>query len=116
MDWLSWTLDNADDEEDLYGLRVLTIRINREKLAAASEKKALVKIEGNDGHGARILVNVHIDATAPDCNFPAGTFVQTEDYISIEAPHFVRSEGFAVLDGYGKTLGAVKATAVTESS
>ena len=123
VDWLNLTLENADDEEGLHGLRVLIIRINREKLAAASEKKALVKIEGNDGHGARILVNVHVDAREPvvsirslhEHSTTGNTFVQTEDYISIEAPHFVCSEGFAVLEGYGKTLGAVKAKEVTKS-
>ena len=31
----------------------------------------------------------------------------------MEAPHFVRSSGFDVLDGYGKTLGAVKAKDIT---
>ena len=38
------------------------------------------------------------------------TFVQTTDYVSIEAPHFVRSSGFDLLEGYGKTMGAVKAS------
>ncbi len=117
-EWLSWTLENADDEEGLHGLRVLTIRINREKLAAQAEKKALVKIEGNDGHGARILVNIHVDAREPEVNVNSttgNTFVQTEDYISIEAPHFARSKGFEVLEGYGKTLGAVKACDITKS-
>ena len=60
-----------------------------------------------------MLVNVHIDADLPDSNYPKGTFVQTEDYISIEAPHYSSSEGFDLLEDYGKTLGAVKASNVT---
>ena len=110
--WISFT-----EEEDLEkltddgksGLDTIRIKIDREKLAAASDKTALLKIEGNDSHGAKILVKVHIDANVPDTNFPAGTFVQTTNYVSIEAPHFVRSSGFNLLEGYGKTLGAVKA-------
>ncbi len=111
-DWISYKLEQADE---LSGLRNLKISINREKLAAASEKTTELKLEGNDGHGAKIFVKVIIDAAVPDTNFPAGTFVQTTDYVSIEAPHFVRSSGFALLEGYGKTLGAVKANATTAS-
>lgn len=97
------------------GLDTIRLKIDREKLAAASDKTALLKIEGDDGHGAKILIKVHIDAAVPDTNFPVGTFVQTTNYISIEAPHFVRSSGFDLLPGYGKTLGAVKAAATTTS-
>jgi len=96
-------------EEEMSGLETICIKIDREKLASANEKTAELRIEGNDGHGAKILVKVHIDAAVPDCNFPAGTFVQTGNYVSMEAPHFVRSSGFDLLEGYGKTLGAVKA-------
>ncbi len=117
-DWLCFAL--VKDMEGLTtdgttGLDTIRLKIDREKLAAASDKTALLKIEGDDGHGAKILVKVHIDATIPDTNFPAGTFVQTTNYVSIEAPHFVRSSGFNLLEGYGKTLGAVKAAATTTS-
>lgn len=111
-DWISYKLEQADE---LSGLRNLKISINREKLAAASEKTTELKLEGNDSHGAKIFVKVVIDATVPDTNFPAGTFVQTTDYVSMEAPHFVRSSGFDLLEGYGKTLGAVKASSTTAS-
>lgn len=114
--WISFTVEEdieklTDDGKS--GLNTLRIKLNREKLAAASDKTTELKIEGNDGHGAKILVKVHIDANVQDVNFPAGTFVQTGNYISMEAPHFVRSSGFDVLDGYGKTLGAVKAKDIT---
>ncbi|MCR4734316.1 MAG: glycosyl hydrolase 115 family protein [Treponema sp.] len=117
-EWLSFTIENDVEKltsDGKSGLDTIVLKIDREKLAKACDKKALLKIEGNDGHGARILVNIHVDAEVPDCNFPSGSFVQTEKYISMEAPHFVRSSGFAILDGYGKTLGAVKASDVTAS-
>ena len=110
--WLSFNLEKGENQFDS-----IRIKIDRMKLADVPEKDktAVLKLESNDGHGAKILVNVHIDARTPEMNFPAGTFVQTTNYISIEAPHFVRSSGFAVLDGYGKTLGAVKAKDVIAS-
>ena len=111
-DWLSFDLKN---DEGLPGLRTLTIKIDREKYTASQNKDGLLKIEGNDGHGAKILLKVHVDAAIADTNFPAGTFVQTTNYISMEAPHLVRSSGFDVLDGYGKTLSAVKARKVTKT-
>lgn len=117
-EWLCFAVEQDVEKltaDGKSGLDTIRIKIDREKLAASSEKTAVLKIEGNDGHGARILVNVHIDAAVPDTNFPAGTFVQTTNYISIEAPHFVRSSGFNLLEGYGKTLGAVKAAATTSS-
>lgn len=117
-DWLSFAVEKDAEKltsDGKSGLDTIRIKIDREKLAAASDKTALLKIEGNDGHGAKILVKVHVDATPVDMNFPAGTFVQTTNYISIEAPHFVRSSGFNLLEGYGKTLGAVKAAATTET-
>ena len=118
--WL--TFDIEKDIENLTddgnsGLDTIRIKLDRTKLAevADADKTTLLKIEGNDGAGARILVNVHVDAAVPDTHFPAGTFVQTTSYISIEAPHFVRSNGFDLLEGYGKTLGAVKAAATTKT-
>ncbi|MBP5752233.1 MAG: hypothetical protein J6W60_05165, partial [Treponema sp.] len=89
------------------------------KLSAASDKTTELKIEGNDGHGAKILVKAHIDANVQEIlkqvqnDGVKNTFVQTMDYISMEAPHFVRSSGFDILDDYGKTLGAVKAKDIT---
>ena len=117
-DWLCFILEKDAEgltSDKTTGLDTIRIKIDREKLAAACDKTAVLKIEGDDGHGAKIRVNVHIDASEVDVNFPAGTFVQTTSYISIEAPHFVRSEGFDLLEGYGKTLGAVKASDTTAS-
>ncbi|MBO4319578.1 MAG: glycosyl hydrolase 115 family protein, partial [Treponema sp.] len=96
-------------------LDVLHIKIDRKKIAAGSEQKTSIKLDGNDGRGAKIHVSVNIDAQCPELNYPQGTFVQTTDYVSIEAPHFVRSSGFDILERYGKTLGAVKAKDIVAS-
>ena len=170
--WLSASV--TSDKEFL--IDTITIKIDREKLAemagdspagagtlpsgagnspagagvgtGAFSPRGLLKIESNDGHGARLLVNVEIDASLAawgqanalqgDCpaggqmnapqgkstslsNFPAGTFIQTENYISMEAQHyFAKVDGvddghFEILPGYGKTLSAVKAFPVEKS-
>ncbi len=134
-DWLSFAVEKDAEKltsDGKSGLDTIRIKIDREKLAAASDKTALLKIEGNDGHGAKILVKVHVDANVP-CHAELvsasgnetpkqvrgdskkNIFIQTTNYVSIEAPHFVRSSGFDLLEGYGKTLGAVKASDTTAS-
>ena len=115
--WINGSI--VKDEEGLgqkaYCIDTVLLTIDREKLAKDSDKSDVITITGNDGHGAKILVKVHVDAAVPGCNFPAGTFVQTCNYVSMEATHFVRSSGFDLLEGYGKTLGAVKAKDITAS-
>ena len=122
--WLSFNIEEDAEKlspEGKTGLDTIRIKLDRAKLYAATDKTALLKIEGNDGAGARILVNVHIDAAVPEVlkqvqnDGVKNTFVQTTSYISIEAVHFVRSSGFDLLEGYGKTLGAVKASDITKT-
>jgi hypothetical protein len=132
--WLNGKI--IKDEEGLGDktacIDTILLTIDREKLAKEDDKTDVVIISGNDGHGAKILVKVHVDANVP-CHAELvsasgdetpkqvrgdsekNIFVQTTNYISIEAPHFVRSSGFNLLPGYGKTLGAVKAAATTQT-
>ena len=125
-EWLCF--DVINDEEKLSsdgnsGLSTIVLKVDRDALAKSGEKTALLVIQGDDGHGAKILVNVHVDADVPKdiCSYPAGTFVQTENYISMEAVHFISAKDgadgscFKILEDYGKTLGAVKAFPVTKS-
>lgn len=119
--WLNGKI--IKDEEGLGDksacIDTIQLTIDREKLSKESDKTDVITIEGNDGHGARILVKVHVDAAVPEilkqvqADGVRSIFVQTTNYVSIEAPHFVRSSGFDLLPGYGKTLGAVKATDTT---
>ena len=103
------------DESGVPQIDEVVVTINREKLAKATEKKDTLIVEAEDGRGAGIKVFVEIDAAVPDCNYPKGTFVQTGNYISIEAEHFTArntvADGaeFKLLPDYGKTLSAVKA-------
>ncbi len=94
-------------------LEKIILKIDRENLAKASVKKDLLTIKANDGHGAGINVFIEIDAEVPECNYPRGTFVQTGDYISMNAVSFAKSE-WKTLPDY-KIFGAVKAYPVIES-
>jgi len=58
-----------------------------------------------------IIVNINQNRFM---HLPQNTFVETNDYISIEAEHFATSQPselgeFKVIEGYGKTLSAIKA-------
>lgn len=115
------------DENNVSLVDRIVISINREKLSKIDEKSDVLVLESNDGQGAGIKLFVEIDANVPNLEYPKGTFVQTTDYISIEAEHFIKASSlkeekdgvtnghFEILQGYGKTLSAVKAFPVINS-
>ena len=114
QDWLSYSVKK--DKTAL--LDVITLKVNREKLKKSDQKNQLLEITADGGHGCRMHIIVKIDAEVPNCYYEKGTFIQTTDYISMEAAHFVSKgnglwknepAGFEELPGYGKTLSAVKA-------
>ena len=118
--WLAVNLQEGQlTPED--GITKITVTIDREKAAADSDKKACIKISNSVGNSVNVGINIFVDAEIPCVDYPKGTFVQTENYISIEAEHFVNSEKgsqkseWKVLPEYGKSLGAVKAFPVIES-
>ena len=111
-DWL--TLSSTEGKVE--SIDSIEVCIDREKLSTSTEKTANIKIEGTDGHGGRILVNVKVDANVPNVNYPQGTYVQTTNYISIEAANYSAcSTGFKELPEYGKTKSAMKYFPVTTS-
>ena len=62
--------------------------------------------------GARFKVRVPVASTEPTPGSPAGTFVETDGHISIDAPHFAGAAGqgdvqWQTLAGFGRTSGAV---------
>ena len=111
-DWLSL----SSTEGKVESIDSIEVCIDREKLSTSTEKTANIKIEGTDGHGGRILVNVKVDANVPNVKYPQGTYVQTTNYISIEAANYSAcSTGFKELPEYGKTKSAMKYFPVTTS-
>lgn len=111
-DWL--TLSSTEGKVE--SIDSIEVCIDREKLSTSTEKTANIKIEGTDGHGGRILVNVKVDANVPNVKYPQGTYVQTTNYISIEAANYSAcSTGFKELPEYGKTKSAMKYFPVTTS-
>ena len=94
---------------------IITLKVDRKKLAQSKEKKNVLTIHGKDGRGGTLKVNIHIDAEfGADKKafekYPKGTFIQTQDYVSMEAAHYtaIADDSWKELKGYGKTLSAVK--------
>ena len=113
-DWLSYSVK----KDKTLLIDTIMLKVDRAKLENAAEKTAVLKITGDGGHGCRVRINVKIDATVPNLNYDKGTFIQTSNYISMEAAHFAKKQAgtwkgetatFEELPGYGKTLSAIKA-------
>ena len=113
-DWLSYSVK----KDKTLLIDTITLKVDRAKLENASDKTAVLKITGDGGHGCRVRIIVKIDATVPNLNYDKGTFIQTSNYISMEAAHFAKKQAglwkgeaafFEELPGYGKTLSAIKA-------
>lgn len=116
--WLSTQIVPVDSNKK-DGDFFLLIKIDRNRLAADADKTDTIKLCGDDGKGAGMVLNIHVNADVPDIGYEKNTFVQTGSYISIEAPHYTVSKAadgaeWKVLEGYGKTLGAVKSFPVTK--
>ncbi|MBO4507816.1 MAG: glycosyl hydrolase 115 family protein [Spirochaetaceae bacterium] len=140
--WLSF--DTTEGEVSAKNLlQKVTVRIDRKLLAkdGSNGETPYIGVFGKTETAPKTLVPIEVDvrplysANLPKGELPAGTFVQTGDYISIEAEHFVRNvaangaditagagamgaggnagcvgeaAAFKVLPGYGKTLSAIK--------
>ncbi len=93
-----------------------TIYVKIDRSAMNGETEGKIVVETPVG-SVTIIVNATLIDTS---NFPEKTFVDSKGYISIEAEHFVVSQDgtsgakIEVLQGYGKTLSAVKAFPTTE--
>jgi hypothetical protein len=93
----------------------VTVTIDRNRMNGETKGQIIVKLPNG-------TVTIDVDATLPDVTgLPDMTFVATDGYVSIEAAHFAakgdvppngdgdpEAAGFRVIDGYGKTLSAVK--------
>jgi hypothetical protein len=92
----------------------ITVRINRSAMNQETEAAIVVRIPNG-------TVTILVDAKLPDLSgLPERTFVDTNGYIGIEAEHYAAKTdaesgaGFQVIEGYGKTLSAVKVFPVTQ--
>ena len=113
-DWLNFTVKK---DKTLF-IDTINLTVDRSKLLLTDDKTAVLKITGDGGHGCRVRIDIKIDATVPNLNYDKGTFIQTSNYVSMEAAHFVKKESgvwenkpsdFYELVNYGKTLSAIKA-------
>ncbi len=107
--WISF----SQDEGETGGIVSVQVFVDRKILAEDAAKTAEIRVVSAPISNSKIIVPIKVDADVPCTDFPAGTFVRTADYISIEAEHFsssfsAGSAEFRILDGYGKSLSAVK--------
>ena len=123
--WLSF--DTTKGEVSAKNLlQKVTVRINRKLLAKDDNngETPYIGVFGKAEYSPKTLVPIEVDvrplcdASLPKGELPAGTFVQTGDYISIEAEHFVRNvaaNGAEITAGAaaGKSKGAAGKTDCT---
>ncbi len=96
--WLSF--DTTEGEVSAKNLlQKVTVRIDRKLLAKddSNGETPYIGVFGKTESAPKTLVPIEVDvrplcdASLPKVELPAGTYVQTCDYISIEAEHFVRN-------------------------
>jgi len=97
---------------------VIQVKLDRSAMNGEREGRIVIKMPLG-------RCTIIVRAAVKDDEWPAMTYVQTSGYISIEAEHYAMSKEaalpdggvsrFEVIDGYGKTLSAVKAYPTTET-
>ena len=116
--WLTFSSSKGNLDGINKASEKITLTIDRS--AMGDETEAVIDIKMSNGN-----CTIVVPAQAPDITgLPEMTFIDTKGYISIEAEHFSKKkEGkdqdgnlseFKVIDGYGKTLSAIKAFPTTK--
>lgn len=91
----------------------ITIHLDRSKMQNDTAANIIVKLPNG-------VCTIIIDAKQPTLTgLPEKTYVDTRGYISIEAEHYAEKSdagnaGFQVIEGYGKTLSAMKVFPTTQ--
>lgn len=116
--WLSLSKTRGSLDGKEVASEEITVKIDRSKME--DEKEASIVIKMSVG-----TCTILVPALLPDLTgLPKMTFVDTKGYISIEAEHYYLNKemvdkkgnvnGFKVIDGYGKTLSAIKVFPTTK--
>ncbi|MFC5530486.1 glycosyl hydrolase 115 family protein [Cohnella yongneupensis] len=86
----------------------ITVRIDRSQMNHDTEATIVVKIPTGQ-------CTIIVDAKQPETSgLPDKTYVDTHGYVSIEAEHYyAKAAEFQVIEGYGRTLSALKAFPTT---
>ena len=110
--WLSFSSHKGVLDGTSKAAEQITVRIDRGSMNQDTEARIMVKLPTGE-------CTIIVDAQQPDISgLPDRTFVDTHGYVSIEAERFsakkdTEEAGFQVIEGYGKTLSAVKAYPTT---
>lgn len=116
--WLSFSSTKGSLDGISKASEKITLKIDRS--AMGDETEASIRVKMSNGS-----VTIVVPAQEPDISgLSEMTFIDTNGYISIEAEHFHENvevkdqdgdvSGFKVIDGYGKTLSAIKAFPTTK--
>lgn len=116
--WLSLSKMNGSLDGIEVAEEVITVKIDRS--AMEDEKEGRIAIKTPVGKCTIVVATTLPDLTGVE----EKTFIDTNGYISIEAEHFYKTkdtldkngqaQGFKVMEGYGKTLSAIKVFPTTE--
>jgi len=118
-DWISV----SKKEGEVSCVEKVTVTVDREKLAKASEKQTTVFIENDDRSAGGVRIPLIINAeTLNKADYPEDTILQKGPYIAFDAERFNENmagvdtngnvTGFEVLPDYGKLTSAVKVESV----
>lgn len=119
--WLTCSSSGGVLDGDKNTSEVIRVKVDRSKLGSEREGQIIIRVPRG-----RVTIIVRVTTAEDYSDLPEMTFVDTgTGYISVEAEHFAHhQEGklpdgsvsqFKVIDGYGKTLSAVKAYPTTET-
>jgi len=80
--------------------------------AAVPEGAAEARVTIETSAGQQFTIRVPVAMTAPAPGAPAGTFVETDGHVAVDAPHFREAVGqgvveWRILAGFGRTTGGV---------
>lgn len=117
--WLTCSQTSGCLEGEDHTSEVFHVKINRSAMNGETEGQIVIEMPV----GTCTIIVHAANPDLGDLDLPAMTFIETNGYISIEAEHYAHNKEailpngdiarFEVIDGYGKTLSAVKAYPTT---
>lgn len=113
--WLQCSAMRGILSGETHTMEQITVRIDRNQLQEDAEGEIYVKTPSGE-----CIIVLRVKQTVEE-NLEKMTYVQTKDYIAMEAEHyFLKKDGkeqkakFQIIEGYGKTKSAVKVYPTTK--
>lgn len=118
--WLHFAPESGTVRALQEGRVTIHVTCDREKLAGREKARIEIPVQFADGRKTTGLLALEAGMEASGAAYPAGTFLEQNGMIVMEAAHFARKQdvegkGFQVISYLGRMGDAVKAFPVTES-